>query len=94
LTAITRASRGIGAAVAGKLNAAGVRVGRASRLGDDLGVDAVAMACDVRPQPPAEAAADFSASSATGWVHLSIHERLRSLKGAETLTRTAEWGVP
>jgi NADP-dependent 3-hydroxy acid dehydrogenase YdfG len=46
---VTGASRGIGAAVAHVLNARGVRLGLASRSGDDLGIeDAVAAACDVR----------------------------------------------
>jgi NADP-dependent 3-hydroxy acid dehydrogenase YdfG len=46
---ITGASRGIGAAVARQLAAAGVRLGLASRSGDDLGIDgAVAQPCDVR----------------------------------------------
>ena len=45
---VTGASRGIGAAVARKLDEAGVRLGLASRSGDDLGLDAVAMPTDVR----------------------------------------------
>ena len=46
---VTGASRGIGAAVARSLDAAGVRLGLASRSGDDLGIDgAVARPCDVR----------------------------------------------
>jgi len=45
---VTGASRGIGAAVARKLDDAGVRLGLASRSGDDLGLDAVAMPTDVR----------------------------------------------
>ncbi len=46
---ITGASRGIGAAVARQLDAAGVRVGLASRSGDDLGIaGAVGVAADVR----------------------------------------------
>jgi NADP-dependent 3-hydroxy acid dehydrogenase YdfG len=46
---ITGASRGIGAAVAHGLAAAGARVALASRSGDDLGIeDAVAQPCDVR----------------------------------------------
>jgi NADP-dependent 3-hydroxy acid dehydrogenase YdfG len=46
---ITGASRGIGAAVARRLVEAGVRLGLASRSGDDLGIaDAVAQPCDVR----------------------------------------------
>ena len=46
---ITGASRGIGAAVARMLDERGVKLGLASRSGDDLGIDsAVARACDVR----------------------------------------------
>jgi NADP-dependent 3-hydroxy acid dehydrogenase YdfG len=46
---VTGASRGIGAAVARALDSHGVRLGLASRSGDDLGLDgAVARPCDVR----------------------------------------------
>jgi len=46
---VTGASRGIGAAVASRLDAGGVRLGLASRSGDDLGIEgAVARPCDVR----------------------------------------------
>ena len=45
---VTGASRGIGAAVARALDKQGVRLGLASRSGDDLGLDAVAQPCDVR----------------------------------------------
>jgi NADP-dependent 3-hydroxy acid dehydrogenase YdfG len=45
---VTGASRGIGAAVARMLDAQGVRLGLGSRSGDDLGLDAVALECDVR----------------------------------------------
>jgi 3-oxoacyl-[acyl-carrier protein] reductase len=46
---VTGASRGIGAAVARRLDAEGVKLGLASRSGDDLGIaSAVAQPCDVR----------------------------------------------
>jgi NADP-dependent 3-hydroxy acid dehydrogenase YdfG len=46
---ITGASRGIGAAIASALSAVGVRLGLASRSGDDLGIrGSVARPCDVR----------------------------------------------
>ncbi len=45
---VTGASRGIGAAVARKLDEHGVKLGLTSRSGDDLGLDAVAQPCDVR----------------------------------------------
>jgi NADP-dependent 3-hydroxy acid dehydrogenase YdfG len=46
---VTGASRGIGASVARALDAAGVRLGLASRSGDDLGIDGVvARPADVR----------------------------------------------
>jgi 3-oxoacyl-[acyl-carrier protein] reductase len=46
---VTGASRGIGAAVARRLAGQGVKLGLASRSGDDLGIpDAVAMSTDVR----------------------------------------------
>jgi len=46
---VTGASRGIGAAVARQLAAAGVELGLASRSGDDLGIaGVVAQPCDVR----------------------------------------------
>ena len=46
---VTGASRGIGAAIARALDAAGVRLALASRSGDDLGIEgAVALPCDVR----------------------------------------------
>lgn len=46
---VTGASRGIGAAVARQLDAAGVRLGLAARSGDDLGIHgAVGVATDVR----------------------------------------------
>jgi len=58
---VTGASRGIGAAVARALAEAGVRLGLASRSGDDLGLDgAVAQVCDVRD--PAQVDALVSAT--------------------------------
>jgi len=45
---VTGASRGIGAAVAQALDEQGVKLGLASRSGDDLGLAAVAQPCDVR----------------------------------------------
>ncbi|HVP76201.1 MAG TPA: SDR family oxidoreductase [Gaiellaceae bacterium] len=54
---VTGASRGIGAAVARSLAAHGVRLGLASRSGDDLGLDAVAQPCDVRDPDQLEAIA-------------------------------------
>ena len=46
---VTGASRGIGAAVARALSSAGVRLGLASRSGDDLGLaETLALSCDVR----------------------------------------------
>ena len=54
---VTGASRGIGAAVARALSNEGVRVGLASRSGDDLGLaDAVGLECDVRDLGQVEAA--------------------------------------
>jgi 3-oxoacyl-[acyl-carrier protein] reductase len=53
---VTGASRGIGAAVARALDGAGVRLGLASRSGDDLGIEgAVAMPADVRDPAALEA---------------------------------------
>ncbi len=53
---VTGASRGIGAAVARSLDAHGVRLGLASRSGDDLGIEgAVALPCDVREPAQLEA---------------------------------------
>jgi len=53
---ITGASRGIGAAVARRLHAEGVRLALASRSGDDLGLDGVvARPCDVRRPEDLEA---------------------------------------
>ena len=54
---VTGASRGIGAAVARALDEAGVRLGLASRTGDDLGIDrAIGVRCDVRDPASLEAA--------------------------------------
>jgi NADP-dependent 3-hydroxy acid dehydrogenase YdfG len=59
---VTGASRGIGAAVAHALNAQGVRLGLASRSGDDLGIeDAVAAPCDVRRSGDLESLAEATA---------------------------------
>jgi 3-oxoacyl-[acyl-carrier protein] reductase len=55
---ITGASRGIGAAVAHAFAAQGVKLGLASRSGDDLGLgDVVAQPCDVRSQDDLDAIA-------------------------------------
>lgn len=54
---ITGASRGIGRAVAQALSREGVKLGLASRSGDDLGLsDALGLACDVRDREQVEAA--------------------------------------
>ena len=54
---VTGASRGIGAAVALSLAGAGVKLGLASRSGDDLGLaDAVGLECDVRDPRQVDAA--------------------------------------
>ena len=58
---VTGASRGIGAAVARSLAAQGAKLGLASRSGDDLGLDAVAMPCDVRDPDQLVALADATA---------------------------------
>jgi 3-oxoacyl-[acyl-carrier protein] reductase len=53
---VTGASRGIGAAIARALDGAGVRLGLASRSGDDLGIEgAVALPADVRDPAALEA---------------------------------------
>ena len=53
---VTGASRGIGAAVARSLDVRGVRLGLASRSGDDLGIEgAVSLPCDVRDPAQLEA---------------------------------------
>ena len=54
---VTGASRGIGAAVARQLSAAGVSVGLASRSGDALGLDnAIGLRCDVTHPTQVDAA--------------------------------------
>jgi NADP-dependent 3-hydroxy acid dehydrogenase YdfG len=54
---ITGASRGIGASVARKLSEQGVRLGLASRSGEDLGLpDTVGVECDVTSSEQVEAA--------------------------------------
>lgn len=59
---ITGASRGIGAAVARSLHEQGVKVGLASRSGDDLGLEnSVAMPCDVRDAAQVDAIAEETA---------------------------------
>src|SRR5438067_11480648 len=55
---VTGASRGIGAAVARRLAGEGVKLGLASRSGDDLGLDAVARPCDVRKPAELESIVD------------------------------------
>ena len=56
---VTGASRGIGAAIARQLDAAGVRLGLVSRSGDDLGIaGAIGVAGDVRDAESMRRAAD------------------------------------
>ena len=56
---VTGASKGIGAAVARALDERGVKLGLASRSGDDLGIaDAVAQRCDVRDPAQVQAITD------------------------------------
>ncbi len=56
---VTGASRGIGAAIARALDAEDVKLGLASRSGDDLGIaDAVAIPTDVRDRAQAQALVD------------------------------------
>jgi 3-oxoacyl-[acyl-carrier protein] reductase len=69
---ITGASRGIGAATARALHAQGVRVGLASRSGDDLGLDgAVGAACDVR-SPESLAAAVGQVVERFGGIDIAV----------------------
>ena len=64
---ITGASRRIGAAVAPRMHAAGASLGRASRSGDDLGLEGVVAArCDVRDPAQGEAAV-AATTSAGSW---------------------------
>jgi NADP-dependent 3-hydroxy acid dehydrogenase YdfG len=59
---VTGASRGIGAAVARTLDAQGVKLGLASRSGDDLGIaDAVAQPCDVSDRAQVQGLVDATA---------------------------------
>ena len=59
---VTGASRGIGAAVARALDSQGVRLGLASRSGDDLGIEGtVAAPCDVRKPDDLESLAAATA---------------------------------
>ena len=54
---VTGASRGVGAAVARQLHAAGAHVALASRAGDDLGLDgALGLTCDVADRAQVDAA--------------------------------------
>jgi NADP-dependent 3-hydroxy acid dehydrogenase YdfG len=56
---VTGASRGIGAAVARALDAAGAKLGLAARSGDDLGIpDAVALPTDVRDRAQVQTLVD------------------------------------
>ena len=64
---VTGASRGVGAAVARALSAAGVRVALASRTVDDLGIEgAVARACDVADMASVQAAVDAAVAEFGG----------------------------
>src|SRR5688572_21528004 len=64
---VTGASRGIGAAVAKALDATGVRLGLASRRGDDLGIaGAVAMPADVRDREAIRRLVDATAEKFGG----------------------------
>jgi len=64
---ITGASRGIGRAIATALNEEGVRLGLASRSGDDLGIGgALGIACDVRDRDALARAAAATADEFGG----------------------------
>jgi NADP-dependent 3-hydroxy acid dehydrogenase YdfG len=64
---ITGGTKGIGAAVARSLSAQGVRLGLASRSGDDLGLpDTVAMPTDVRDRAQVQALVDATAEKFGG----------------------------
>jgi NADP-dependent 3-hydroxy acid dehydrogenase YdfG len=72
LAFVTGASRGVGAAVARALHAAGARVALASRSGADLGLDgALGLACDVRDRAQVEAAAQ-EAVAAFGGLDIAV----------------------
>jgi NADP-dependent 3-hydroxy acid dehydrogenase YdfG len=58
---VTGASRGVGAAVARAFHGDGMRVGLASRSGDDLGIG-LGLACDVRDPDAVSAAVDATVS--------------------------------
>ena len=69
---VTGASRGIGAAVARALDDAGVRLGLASRSGDDLGIDgALGVRCDVR-DPDSVAAAVAATVDRFGQLDIAV----------------------
>ncbi len=64
---VTGASRGIGAAVARRLHAAGAKVALASRSGDDLGLEgALGVACDVTDRGAVASAVDATVSQFGG----------------------------
>ncbi len=69
---ITGASRGIGAAIAGRLSAEGARLALASRSGDDLGLpDTLALPTDVR-DPAALAELAAAAAERFGGIDIAI----------------------
>lgn len=64
---VTGASRGIGAAVARRLHAAGAKVALASRSGDDLGLEgALGVVCDVTDRGAVASAVDATVSQFGG----------------------------